>query len=46
VDDIWTILLIAAVAIAVFLLVRWLATRQAAAAAARRRQAGPGRPRT
>jgi UPF0716 family protein affecting phage T7 exclusion len=46
VDDIWTILLIAAVAIAVFLLVRWLATRQAASAAARRRQAGRSRPGT
>lgn len=42
-DDIWTIVLIAAVAIGVFLLVRWLATRQAAAAA-RRRQAERGRP--
>ncbi|MFK5634049.1 MULTISPECIES: hypothetical protein [unclassified Ornithinimicrobium] len=42
-DDIWTILLIAAVAIPVFLLLRWLAVRRAVAQV-RRRQAGRSRP--
>lgn len=36
-DDIWTIVLIAAVAIPVFLLLRWLAMRRAIAQARRRR---------
>ncbi|MGD8202070.1 hypothetical protein ACQE98_15635 [Ornithinimicrobium sp. W1679] len=44
-DDIWRIVLIVAVAAGVFLLVRWLATRQAAAAV-RRRRAGRDRPRS
>lgn len=37
-DDIWTILLLLAVAVPIFLLMRWLATRRAIAQAQRRRR--------
>ncbi|MFK5689202.1 hypothetical protein ACI3EY_06005 [Ornithinimicrobium sp. LYQ92] len=40
-DELWTLLLVVAVAIPMFLLVRWLAARRAVAAARRRRD-GPG----
>lgn len=44
-DDIWAVLLIVAVAVPVFLLVRWLAARRAVEQAKRRRdgRGGPGR---
>ncbi len=42
-NDIWTIVLIAAVAVAVFLLLRWMAARRAVAQAQRRRE-GRARP--
>lgn len=41
-DDIWTILIMIAVAVPVFLLVRWLAARRAVSLAQRRRRSdGP-----
>lgn len=42
-DDIWTIVVIVVVAVPVFLLVRWLATRRAVERARRRRDVGEGR---
>ena len=41
-DDIWTILIIVAVAVPVFLLLRWLAVRRAVAQARRRREQRDG----